>query len=594
MTIEMVFVLLIIIAMFVGLLFEVARPDMVVFTALGILLLTGILTPDEALRGFSNEGMLTIALLFIVAGAVQKSGITDRLVSKWLQNTRSMTGVTGKFFAPLSLFSAFLNNTPIVVTFTPVLRKWCQDKGIAPSKLLIPLSYVTILGGTITLMGTSTNLVVHGMLKDYGFAGFSFLQLAIVGVPVTLIGLVYVTLIAPKILPSYKSFQDKMRENTREYIAELTVGNDFPYTNQSVAEAGLRDLEGLFLIEILRDNEIISPVSSHTVIRANDRLIFTGLISTIADLEKMKGLYLETGTDLKLEDLKNGDGQTQLLEAVVSHDSSLLHKTIKQSQFRSRYDAGVIAVHRNNERIQSKIGDIVLKPGDTLLLLTGDHFIDNHQHSDDFYVISSLGTPKKLNEDPVKGWFSIIVLIAMVMLVAVGLLSMFKAMLLAVLLLFIGRVVTPEEAKRYIQFHVLLLIASAIGVGTAMTKTGLADYIAQQTLNLVEPLGLVAIVVLVYLLTNLFTELITNAAAAVLMLPIAIEMAGQLNIDPIGLAVTVAIAASASFITPIGYQTNLIVYGPGGYKFHDYIKVGLPLSIIVMIVTTTIISQVWI
>ncbi|RPF54187.1 SLC13 family permease [Aquisalibacillus elongatus] len=594
MTFEMVFVLIVVLAMLVGLLFEVARPDMVVFSALTILLIAGILTPQEALKGFSNEGMLTIALLFVVAGAVKKSGIIDRLIQKWLQNTSTMAGMSGKFFAPLSFFSAFLNNTPIVVTFTPVLRKWCQDKGIAPSKLLIPLSYVTILGGTMTLMGTSTNLVVHGMLKELGFDGFSFFQLAIVGVPITLVGLIYLTTIAPKILPSYKSFQDKMKENTREYMAELTVGNDFPHVNQTVKKAGLRDLKGLFLIEIIRNNEIVSPVGSNTIIRPGDRLIFTGLISTIADLEKMKGLYLETGTHLRLEDLKSGNGETQLLEAVVSHDSSLLSKTIKQSHFRSKYDAGVIAVHRNNERIKSKIGDIVLKPGDTLLLLTGADFIDKHQYSNDFYVISSLGTPKELNEDPVKGWFSIAVLVSMVVLVALGILSMFKAMLLAVLILFIGKAITPEEAKGYIQFHVLLLIASAIGVGAAMTETGLAQLMAQEALNLIEPFGMVAVILLVYLLTNIFTELITNAAAAVLMLPIGIEMANQLNIDPMGLAITIAIAASASFVTPIGYQTNLIVYGPGGYKFSDYIKVGLPLSLIVMIVTTFIITQTWV
>ncbi|WP_054754890.1 SLC13 family permease [Piscibacillus salipiscarius] len=286
MTIEMTIVLVVTLAMLVGLLFEVARPDMVVFTALTVLLLLGILTPQEALKGFSNEGMLTIALLFVVAGAVKKSGIIDRLMKKWLENTRSMSGITGKFFAPLSVFSAFLNNTPIVVTFTPVLRRWCQEKGIAPSKLLIPLSYITILGGTITLMGTSTNLVVHGMLKEFGYEGFSFFQLAVVGIPITIVGLIYLTTIAPRILPAYKTFQDKMKDDTREYIAELTVMNDFPHINQSVKKAGLRDLKGLFLIEIIRNNEIVSPVEPGTVIRTGDRLIFTGLISTIADLEK--------------------------------------------------------------------------------------------------------------------------------------------------------------------------------------------------------------------------------------------------------------------------------------------------------------------
>ncbi|PKR77798.1 SLC13 family permease [Halalkalibacillus sediminis] len=593
MTFEMVFVSIIILTMLVGLLLEVARPDMVVFSALTLFLLTGILTPEQALKGFSNEGMLTIALLFIVAGAVQKSGMVDRLMKNWLVNTKSIKGMTGRFFAPVSMFSAFLNNTPIVVTFTPIIRDWCEEKGIAPSKFLIPLSYVTILGGTITLMGTSTNLVVHGMLKDYGFEGFAFFQLAIVGVPITLVGLVYLSTIGYKLLPSYKGFHERVKEDSRKYIAELTVEDDFPYLNQSVKKAGLRDLKGLYLIEIMRSNEIVSPVRSTTIIQSGDRLIFTGLISTIADLEKIRGLHLETGSHLKLEDLKNGNGETQLVEAVVSHQSSLLSKTIKESKFRSKFDAGVIAVHRNNERIKSKIGDIRLRPGDTLLLLTGADFVAKNQQSNDFYVISSLDTPKELNEDPLKGWLAIGVLISMILLVTLGFLSMFKAMVLAVLILLVGKIISPEEAKGYIQFHVLLLIASAIGVGAAITSTGLADFVAENVLSFVQPLGILAVILVVYFLTNIFTEMITNVAAAVLMLPIGLEMANQLNVDPMGFAVTIAIAASASFITPIGYQTNLIVYGPGEYKFLDYFKVGFPLSIIVMVVTTLIIYQVW-
>ncbi|SEA77086.1 Di-and tricarboxylate transporter [Thalassobacillus cyri] len=593
MTWEMIFVTIIIIAMLIGLLMEIARPDMVVFSALTILLITGILTPKEALKGFSNEGMLTIALLFIVAGAVQKSGIIDHLMKDWLLNTKSITGMTGRFFAPVSVFSAFLNNTPIVVTFTPIIRKWCQDKGIAPSKLLIPLSYVTILGGTITLMGTSTNLVVHGMLKDYGMEGFSFFQLAVVGIPITIAGLIYLMTIGYRILPSYKSIQDKMNENTKEYIAELIVDPSFPHINESVKKAGLRDLKGLYLIEIIRQSEIISPVRSTTIIQEGDRLIFTGLISTIADLQKIKGLHLETGTHLKLDDLKNGNGETQLVEAVVSHQSSLLSKTIKKSRFRSRFDAGVIAVHRNNERIRSKIGDIVLKPGDTLLLLTGTDFLTNHQNSSDFYVISSLDTPKELNEDYSKGWFSLSVLIGMILLVVVGILTMFKAMVLAVFILLLGKAISPEEAKKYVQFNVLLLIASAIGVGAAITKVGLASFVAQEMLSVAKPLGMVAIIFFVYALTNIFTELITNAAAAVLMVPIGLELANQLEVAPMAFAVTIAIGASASFITPIGYQTNLIVYGPGGYRFKDYVKVGLPLSLIVMSLTVSIVNIVF-
>ncbi|MHA7138169.1 SLC13 family permease [Rossellomorea arthrocnemi] len=591
MSFEMIFVLGMILVMLTALLFEWARPDIVVFSVVVIFLVSGVLTPDEALKGFSNEGMLTIALLFIVAGSVQKHGIIDQGMKEWLSKGKSTKGSMIRFFLPLPILSAFLNNTPIVVTFTPVIKKWCEERGIAPSKFLIPLSYVTILGGTITLMGTSTNLVVHGMLKDYGLEGFSLFQLGIVGVPITIIGLLYLFTWGFKLLPNHLGFKEQVRADTREYIAEIRVQENFAFINQTVKKAGLRELNGLYLIEIIRGDERISPVRSTTKIHLGDRLIFTGLISTIADLQNIKGLAIETGSELELDDLKNGS--THLVEAVVSHQSSLLSKSIKQSQFRSKFDAGVLAVHRNNERIKSKVGEIILRPGDTLLLLAGSDFIRNYQQSSDFYVVSSLETPSNLQEDRIKGWFSIGILISMIFLVTIGWLSMFKAMTVAVLLLIVTKTITTEEAKRYVQFNVLLLIASAFGVGAAMTKSGLAEWMASGLLTIGEPLGIVIILFLIYLLTNIFTELITNSAAAILMLPIGLEIASSLDVPYMGFAVIISIAASASFITPIGYQTNLIVYGPGGYKFKDYVKVGTPLSILVMVVTVTIVNFVW-
>lgn len=591
MSFEMIFVLIMIIAMLIGLLFEVARPDMVVFSVLVVFLITGILTTEEALSGFSNEGMLTIALLFIVAGSVQKSGIVDQLMTKWLQNSKSQLGSMLRFFIPTSAFSAFLNNTPIVVTFTPIIKKWCEERNIAPSKFLIPLSYVTILGGTITLMGTSTNLVVHGLLLDRDLEGFSLFTLAPVGIPVVIVGMLYIFFIGRHLLPDNKGFSQQINEESKEYIAEMQVEDSFKYINRNVKEAGLRDLKGLYLIEIIRENERISPVRSSTKVFAGDRLIFTGLISTIADLQKKRGLKLETGTDITLDKLKNGT--TNLVEAVVSHQSSLLTKTIKQSKFRSMYDAGVIAVHRNNERIKSKVGDITLKPGDTLLLLAGSDFIEKNNQSNDFYVVSSLDTPKSLNQNPLKGLFSVGVLLSMILLVTIGVLSMFKAMVLGVMILLLSQSITVSEAKKYVHFDVLLLVASSLGIGEAMTKTGLATWIANQLMAIGQPLGLIAMLVIMYILTNIFTELITNTAAAALMLPIGLSIAEALNLDPMGFAVLVAIAASASFITPIGYQTNLIVYGPGGYKFLDYVKIGTPLSILVMITAVTFIYNIW-
>ncbi|HBZ08299.1 MAG TPA: SLC13 family permease [Bacillus bacterium] len=591
MNLEMIIVLVLIVMMLLGLLLEIAKPGLIIFLVLAILMLLGIITPEEALSGFSNEGMLIVALLFIVAGAVQESGMIDGVIEKWLEKSKTEQESKIRFFVPIAGLSAFLNNTPIVVAFTPIIKNWCEKRGIAPSKFLIPLSYVTILGGTITLMGTSTNIVVHGMLLDYGFEGFSLFTITVVGVPVTVVGILYLLTIGNRLLPDHKGFSQRVKEDVKEYIAELQVEKSFQYINHSVEKAGLRDLNGLYLIEIIRRNGRVSPVRNSTIIQAGDRLIFTGQISTIAELQNIVGLTLETGTNVELDDLKNGN--TFLVEAVVSHHSSLLSKSIKQSQFRSRYDAGVIAVHRKNEKIQSKVGDIVLKPGDTLLLLAGEDFIQKYKQSDDFYVVSRLETPKLLNKNNFQGLCSIAILLVMIILVAVGVLSMLKAMALAVIILLISGMISAEEIKGYVQFHVLLIIACSLGIGTAMTKTGLAQWIADALMAVSAPIGFIAVLVIMYILTNIFTELITNSAAAALMLPIGLEVADSLHLDPIGFAVLVAIAASASFITPIGYQTNLIVYGPGGYKFKDYIKIGVPLSFLVMITSITVIYFVW-
>ena len=591
MSVEMIILFMLIILMLIGLVFEIARPGTIIFTVLVILLITGIISPTDALSGFANEGMLTIALLFIVVGAVQKSGIIDRVTKGWLRKSRSNVGSMLRFFLPISLLSAFLNNTPIVVTFTPIVKKWCLERGIAPSKFLIPLSYVTILGGTITLIGTSTNIVVHGMLLDYGLEGFSLFSFAVVGIPITIIGTIYIILFGYKLLPDHKGFTERIEQDAKEYIAELQVKPTFSYINQSVENAGLRQLDGLYLVEIIRKSGRVSPVRDTTIIQENDRLIFSGNITTITQLQEITGLKLRTGSNLELNDLNNT--KVFLVEAVVSHQSSLLSRSIKQSQFRSRYDAGVIAIHRNNERLQDRVGDIVLKLGDTLLLLAGNDFIEKQKRSNDFYVVSRLKTPNVLQYNAKKGWLSILFLVACIFLVSIGFLTMLKAMALVVVILLITKIIDGEEIINNIQFHVLFVIACSLGIGTAMTNTGLAEWLAIQLMAVAAPYGIIAILTLMFGITNIFTELITNSATAVLMLPIGIEIANTLQVDPIGFAMLIAIAASASFITPIGYQTNLIVYGPGGYTFTDYIKIGVPLSLLVMATTITIVYYVW-
>lgn len=589
MSYEIAVVIIVVLVMLICLVKEVARPEFIIFCSLAVILLLGIISPADALKGFSNEGMLTVALLFIVAGAVKESGMLHQIAYRTMGNGVHPRRSLFRMMLPISAVSAFLNNTPVVLMFTPIVRKWCQEHNISPSKFLIPLSYATIFGGTLTLIGTSTNLVVHGLMIEQGMSGFTMFQLAIVSLPACLIGIIYMGTIGYKQLPNRKSSEESFENSSREYLGEAVIEAESPLIGKTIEEAGLRNLDGLYLIEIISNGERVAPVTTYQKLKAHDQLIFTGLLPSIVQLQQMKGLRVETGTNIKLDDLKNG--QTTLIEAVISHQSSLLFKTVKENQFRTRYNAGIVAIHRNQERINSKVGDIELKPGDTLLLLTNKEFLSQWKNSDDFYLLTPV-EPEIV--DHRKSKIALFTLVGMILLASFNILPMFQSSLLAVMILFLTRTVTLEGAKKYIQFSVLLIIACSIGIGIALEKTGAAALIAGSFVQVTDGFGVLGALIIIYLLTTVFTEVITNNAAAVLMFSIAHAVAIQLGVDPMAFFVAITIAASASFATPIGYQTNLIVYGPGGYRFSDYLKVGIPLNLLYFLVTVTIVYFVWI
>jgi len=574
--------------MLISLVFELLAPDAIVFTALGVLLLTGVLSPQEALAGFANKGMLTVALLFIVAYGAQSSGVLGLFADRVMGRGKGLgRRALLRMMVPVSLLSAFLNNTPIVSMFVPVVSEWAQRHRLPPGKYLIPLSYAAILGGTCTLIGTSTNLVVNGMMIDAGGRSLTFFELARVGIPCVIVGLLYILVLGYFILPD--RLPENENGNGRDYLFEMQVAGDGPLLGRSVVQAGLRHLNLLYLSEIIRGQKTIVPVKPSEILQSGDRLCFVGVADGVPQLRRIKGLVPAEDQDWGWPSRRDAPGG--IMEAVVSRSSPMLGKTIKEGNFRGHYDAAVLAVRRHGERIKSGIGGIVLKPGDTLLLLAGGDFLARWSNARDFYLIS------KVTDMPVvdrrKSLVSLGALSLMVLLAAFGVLDIFRAAVLAVLVLLISRAVTVVEARRSLELNVLIVIAAALGISQALTKTGAANYLASGLLDMVSGWGALGLLAAIYLLTSIMTEVITNNAAAALMFPIAWSAAAGAGYNPVPFAVAVAVAASASFATPIGYQTNLMVYGPGNYRFMDFLKVGLPLNLLIMIAALAAISIGW-
>jgi di/tricarboxylate transporter len=590
------FTLVVLLFMVAALVLEILSPDIIVFIALGILVCTGIVSPREAVVGFSNKGMLTVAILFVVAAAIQNTGAFNGFYYKVLGRKRAHGKSFLRIILPISVLSAFLNNTPIVVMFTSTVRQWAIEHNVSPSKLLIPLSYAAILGGMCTLIGTSTTLIVNGLMLDHNMPSMTMFEISKVGIPCLIAGLLYLKFIGVRLLPNRKDLIQKAAETGREYLVEMKVPQDSPLIGKNIEEAGLRHLKGLYLVKIIRGAEVITAVAPKIHLMENDKLIFTGLISTIRDLRDFNGLAPITGPDEE-RDLKSID---KMAEAVVSPSSPLIGKTIRDSNFRTHYRASILAVHRNGERIDSKIGDIVLHPGDTLLLLTSDAFERSWTHSKDFYLVSALPAPQTYTAG--KRPLALGIMIIMITTATLGpylpkiggnSIDMFVCAMGAALLLILTRCISPDEARGSLELNVLLLIACAFGIGKALEKTGAAAYIADALISLFSVFGKTGILAGLYLLTISFSAIITNNATAVLMFPIAYTMAAHISADPRPFAILVAIAASASFATPIAYQTNMIVYGPGGYKFRDYLKIGIPLNILLWIISIIVIPLFW-
>jgi len=578
---------------------EVMRPGLVFFSSAVVLMATGILTDKEMLAGFSNKGMITIGVLFLVSEGVRQSGILNRMAQTYLpRKRRKMVFLIPQIMLPVSILSAFLNNTPVVIIFAPIVKKWSEKLNLSSKKFLIPLSFATIFGGMCTLIGTSTNLVVHGLILENGYEGFSMFELGKIGVFVGVLGTIYMSVMGNKFLPGEKIFfNSKSSTEYKDYHYDIIIPENSNLIGVEIKNGRTRELKNLIIQFIERDGNIIETKKGAFKLMAKDKLLVAGKSDRLNYILANNNLKLN-GIDLVKDIPKD---KLKQYEAVIAPRFPAVGKTIPEFNFYEHYQAVVLAIHRNGERITSNMDKLKLKPGDNLVLLTTEKFIQNWGDSKIFYLTSYIRDYRSTGTFW-KKWLAFIILLAMIVGTTLGkfitsteriTFDMFYFAAIAAVLLIWMKIMPHQKYTKAISWDVLITIASAFALSKAMQNSGTAEAIARTTINFSRAFGPIGILAALYLLTTIFTEIITNNAAAALVFPIALSAAQQLGIDPKPFFVTIAIAASASFSTPIGYQTNLIVQAIGNYKFRDYLKIGLPLNFLAFILSMLLIPYFW-
>ncbi|MEO1498112.1 MAG: SLC13 family permease [Planctomycetota bacterium] len=593
-----------------------APVDLLFLAGVTLLALSGVTTFQDAFAGFASGPVLLIAALFAAAAGLRTTGALDWIGARLLGGARNEREALLRLLwvAPVS---AVVLNTPLVAMLAPVVIEWCRKRNVSPSRLLMPLSYLTILGGVITVIGTSTTLVCNAQLAQLsgamdappGVGEIGLFEITQVGLPLACLGAAYLIAAAPKRLPDRTDLLSDFGDRRREYLVEMIVQPSCPLIGQSVEQAGLRQLPGLFLVEIDRGEEVITPVAPSDLIASHDRMIFTGVVTTIADLERIPGLV--PAADITYESQPAARTQRVLAEAVLSRTSPLIGRTVREANFRQRYNAAIVAVHRSGERLSEKIGMIRLQAGDTLLLQTNSSFVDAHRNNRDFFLVSQVGDSSARRHDRalVAGGLFLALIGWLIATALAGMgdgspgwlrsASAPAAAIAVVVAMVAARCLTTSQARNAIDLQVLVTIAGAMGLGAALQSSGAAAWIAGgvvagvQSLPIPEAAAPWVLLAAIYLLAMVLTEAITNVAVATIMIPLSVSVALAGGYSPRPYVIAVAVAASLSFATPIGYQTNLMVMGPGGYQPRDYLRLGGPLTLLLAGVAIVLIGLIW-
>jgi len=595
MSIDIIIVLFIILLAFVLFVSETLPMDVVALTVLSMLLITGQLTPAEGISGFSNPAVITIAILFVLSHALQKTGVLEYLVIKINQLvSRSLVIGLAVYLVSIALASALVNNTAIVAIFMPVTIRMAEKYHISPSKVLMPLSYAAILGGTLTLIGTSTNLLVNSIFVKSGpYTPLGMFEFSRYGIFLLVVGLTYVVLIAYRILPSRTVTSSLTKSyHMGGYLTELKIGDDSPLLGGTTLDRQISQNYDVTILGIQRNKKLLSTNLRETPLEKGDILLVRGSVENFFRMKEVEQVYMLTDEKLNQEELTKEENL--LVECLLTNQSELVGQSLKEANFRRRFGSFVLAIRREGDILRKKIAHVILRAFDTLLVYGSREKIREMRDSGGFIVLTELDRSLRKHRF---WWLSIIVIIGAVLLAALSLVPILKGVIIGLAILLVARVITPLEAYNAINWQIIVLIGCLIPLGIAIQSSGTAIMIGNTMVNLLqfvpEYQQAIFLLAMIYLVAMILTEVSSNAATAIIMTPIALAASAKLGLDPRPFIFAICFAASASFITPIGYQTNLMVYGPGGYKFSDYIRVGLPLSITLWVMAVILIPMLW-
>lgn len=596
MPVEIVFVFALLALTLASFVWEKFPPDVTAVTLFAILLVTGLLPSENAFAVLANPAPVTVGAMFILSAALVKCGAVDR-ISGFVERAGTLPYpiVILVMVALVATLSAFVNNTPVVVVFLPVVLGLARKMNLAPSKLLIPLSYAAVLGGTCTLVGTSTNLIVNGIAVANGEPTVRLFELAQLGLPVAIIGGIYLAIVGKKVLPVREMLTDILSdEERREYLTEAFVQNESPMIGKTLHDSGLKANRGVRVLEIVRHGVAIRIDPQTTELEAGDRLILSCRPKGIAAARSVEGLDLVSDLQLGLEQIAAHEGS--LVEAVVLPQSELVGKTVRGVNFRQRFRMVAVALHRKGRNVREAIETLPIEPGDVLLMMGTDKAINALRSSNDLVLFDRARTPTKSPTGQIALVLGVIG--GVISCAALGILPIEIAAVCGVVILLLTKILTSKEAYASVEWNLIFLIFGMLAMGMALESTGAAGLLAIGLVDGINALGstehrTIIALAIIYLTTMVLTEILSNTAIAALMAPIALQVASELGVDARPFIVAVMFAASAAFSTPIGYQTNTYVYGVGGYRFTDFFKIGIPLNLMCFTMAVIFIPRYW-